>query len=40
VMSAEGRALHVNYGYAPTTKLARQLAEARNPSAMEQTATA
>ena len=40
VMSDDGRALHVNYGYAPATKLARQLAEARNPIAMEQTATA
>jgi len=29
VMSAEGRALHVNYGYAPATKLERQLADAR-----------
>ena len=29
VMSAEGRALHVNYGYAPATKLERQLAAAR-----------
>lgn len=29
VMSAEGRSLNVNYGYAPTTKLERQLAEAR-----------
>ena len=30
VMSSEGRSLHVNYGYAPATKLERQLAEARN----------
>jgi thioredoxin-like negative regulator of GroEL len=29
VMSAEGRSLKVNYGYAPTNKLERQLAEAR-----------
>ena len=28
VMSGEGRSLHVNYGYAPTTKLERQLADA------------
>jgi hypothetical protein len=29
VMSREGTALHVNYGYAPAPKLERQLAEAR-----------
>lgn len=29
VMSAEGKALHVNYGYAPAPKLERQLMEAR-----------
>jgi len=29
VMSAEGSALNVNYGYAPAPKLERQLAEAR-----------
>ena len=29
VMAPDGRALHVNYGYAPATKLERQLAEAR-----------
>jgi hypothetical protein len=29
VMSREGRSLHVNYGYAPTNKLERQLAAAR-----------
>ena len=29
VMSADGRALHVNSGYAPAPKLERQLAEAR-----------
>jgi len=28
VMSPEGRALHVNYGYAPASKLQRQLSEA------------
>jgi hypothetical protein len=28
-MAADGRALHVNYGYAPAPKLERQLAEAR-----------
>jgi thioredoxin-like negative regulator of GroEL len=32
VMGADGRALHVNYGYAPATKLERQLAEARGAS--------
>jgi thiol-disulfide isomerase/thioredoxin len=29
VMSAEGSAVHVNYGYAPAPRLERQLAEAR-----------
>ena len=29
VMAPDGRALHVNYGYAPATKLERQLADAR-----------
>jgi hypothetical protein len=29
VMSADGKALHVNYGYAPAPKLERQLADAR-----------
>ncbi|GAC1691564.1 MAG: hypothetical protein PVS2B1_14470 [Candidatus Dormibacteraceae bacterium] len=29
VMSRDGAALHVNYGYAPAPKLERQLAEAR-----------
>lgn len=29
VMAQDGRALHVNYGYAPAPKLAQQLAEAR-----------
>ena len=32
VMSREGAALHVNYGYAPAPKLERQLAEARGAS--------
>lgn len=32
VMAADGRALHVNYGYAPAIKLERQLAEARGAS--------
>jgi thioredoxin-like negative regulator of GroEL len=40
VMSAEGRALHVNYGYAPANKLDRQLAEARGSAMLERTATA
>jgi hypothetical protein len=39
-MSSEGRALHVNYGYAPANKLNRQLNEARNVLTMERTATA
>ena len=29
VMSAEGKALNVNYGYAPAPKLQQQLADAR-----------
>ena len=29
VIGTDGRALHVNYGYAPAPKLERQLAEAR-----------
>jgi thioredoxin-like negative regulator of GroEL len=40
VMSADGRALHVNYGYAPANKLDRQLAEARSGASLERTATA
>jgi thioredoxin-like negative regulator of GroEL len=40
VMTAEGRALHVNYGYAPAQKLDRQLAEARSGATLERTATA
>ena len=39
VMSAEGRSLHVNYGYAPANKLERQLAEARGGE-LRATATA
>jgi thioredoxin-like negative regulator of GroEL len=39
VMAADGRALHVNYGYAPATKLERQLAEARG-AALRSPATA
>ncbi|HEV2218409.1 MAG TPA: thioredoxin family protein [Candidatus Dormibacteraeota bacterium] len=33
VMSSSGKALHVNYGYAPAPKLERQLAEARTLTA-------
>ena len=40
VMSAEGRALHVNYGYAAANKLERQLAEARAGSDLRVIATA
>jgi thioredoxin-like negative regulator of GroEL len=39
VMSAEGRSLHVNYGYAPANKLQRQLADARGGD-LRATATA
>jgi thioredoxin-like negative regulator of GroEL len=39
VMSAEGRPLHVNYGYAPAPKLEHQLAEARSTD-LKLTATA
>ena len=39
VMAADGRALHVNYGYAPATKLERQLTEARG-TALRSAATA
>jgi hypothetical protein len=39
VMGADGRALHVNYGYAAATKLERQLAEARG-AALRTAATA
>ena len=38
VMAADGRALHVNYGYAPAPKLERQLAEARGASLRTATA--
>lgn len=38
VMAADGRALHVNYGYAPAPKLERQLAEARDTSLRTATA--
>jgi thioredoxin-like negative regulator of GroEL len=40
VMSPDGRALHVNYGYAPAPKLERQLAEARASADLRITATA
>lgn len=40
VMSRQGCALHVNYGYAPAPKLARQLAEARAVGAVGAPATA
>ena len=39
VMAADGRALHVNYGYAPAPKLERQLADAR-VTALRSAATA
>jgi hypothetical protein len=38
VMSREGAALHVNYGYAPAPKLERQLAEARGAGMQAATA--
>lgn len=38
VMAPDGRALHVNYGYAPAPKLQRQLAEARGRSLSTATA--
>ena len=38
VMSSEGRALHVNYGYATAPKLERQLAEARGAGLQAATA--
>jgi hypothetical protein len=40
VMSPDGRARHVNYGYAPAPKLERQLEEARAVSEIRVTATA
>ena len=38
VMSRDGAALHVNYGYAPAPKLERQLAEARGAAMQAATA--
>lgn len=38
VMGADGRALHVNYGYAPAPKLQRQLADARGAQLTSATA--
>jgi hypothetical protein len=38
VMTPEGRALHVNYGYATAPKLERQLAEARGAGLQAATA--
>ena len=38
VVGADGRALHVNYGYAPAPKLERQLVEARGKSLSTATA--
>ncbi|MDQ2943682.1 MAG: thioredoxin family protein [Candidatus Dormibacteraeota bacterium] len=38
VMSPEGRAVHVNYGYAPAPKLERQLADARGAGIQAATA--
>ena len=38
VMAPDGRALHVNYGYAPAPKLERQLAEARGTTLSAATA--
>ena len=40
VMSPQGRALHVNYGYAPAPKLERQLTEARGEATLGSAATA
>ena len=39
VLAADGRAVHVNYGYAPAPKLQRQLVEARG-AAIRSAATA
>jgi hypothetical protein len=39
-MSPDGRALHVNYGYAPAPKLERQLTEAKTGGDLRATATA
>jgi thioredoxin 1 len=38
VMAGDGRALHVNYGYAPSPKLERQLADARGTALTTATA--
>jgi thioredoxin-like negative regulator of GroEL len=38
VMGADGRALHINYGYAPAPKLERQLTEARGAALTTATA--
>jgi len=38
VVSADGRPMHVNYGYAPAPKLERQLAEAKGASLSTATA--
>ena len=40
VVAPDGRALHVNYGYAPAPKLERQLAEARGLQLEKSAATA
>lgn len=40
VMAPDGRALHVNYGYAAAPKLERQLAEARRAMLEKSAATA
>jgi thioredoxin-like negative regulator of GroEL len=40
VMSADGRALNVNYGYAPAPKLERQLADAKTIGDLRAAATA
>ncbi len=40
VMSSDGRALNVNYGYAPAPKLERQLAEAKTGGDLRAIATA
>ena len=40
VMSPQGLALHVNYGYAPAPKLERQLTEARGGATLGSAATA
>ncbi len=40
VMSPDGRAIHINYGYAPYPKLERQLIEAKAVGDMRAVATA